>query len=163
MYKRNGGHLLKPPHWLMARSLSSWKAMWTSPLGAWVSLWHGSWSFSVDEGGRTIRNPQYLLWPNFRSYTLSFLQFPIGYTGQLYPTRQESKWGRVSQEHDWEPSWVLATTGIQEVITNSARAFWGGLHKEMIYRWAFGVSRYWEKWEGSVKCYLVYPWLQDRK
>lgn len=84
-------HSLKPYYfqdgwltWFLAGDLSS------SPWGplhrtAWASSWRGCYlPLEWVIRGRAWYKLQCILWPSFKSHTLSFQQYPTGYTGHPY-------------------------------------------------------------------------------
>lgn len=64
------------------------------PWASWVSPCHESSLPQNKQSKRAWQKPQYLLWSIRGSHTLSFLQYPVGYTCQPY-----SLWEASTQRH----------------------------------------------------------------
>lgn len=71
--------------------------MWILHRTSWVFSWYGSGLSQSKWSRRTRRKLQCLLKTSLGSYTLSFPQYPVGYTGQPY-----SVWEGMIQRYEYE-------------------------------------------------------------
>lgn len=79
---------------------------WPLARAGWVSSWHGGRLPSQYMTQKCARQkPQCILWPSPGSHTLSFLQYPIGCTGQLY-----SVWEGCMKDMNTRKQWSFRAT-----------------------------------------------------